>query len=97
MTATGEPMTEMTEAQAIAEGRLIVSTQDGNGVWRVESYGPSSAEQLASHAAGTCGTTCSHCHQALADDIGEEAAIETMYLRTFGKEMPKQDVDRPRG
>ncbi len=84
-------MTDMTEAQAIAEGRLIVSTQDDNGDWQVESYGPSIAEQIASHEAGTCGTTCSYCHQALADAIGEDAAIETMYLRTFGRVMPKQN------
>lgn len=88
-------MPAMTEAQAIAEGRLIVSTQDDNGDWQVVSYGPSSAEKLASHEAGTCGTTCSHCHQALAEEIGEDAAIGAMYLRTFGKEMPKQNVDGP--
>lgn len=86
-------MQAMTEAQAIAEGRLIVSTQDDNGDWRVVSYGASSAELLASHAAGTCGTTCSHCHQALADEIGEDAAIGAMHLRAFGKEMPEQNVD----
>lgn len=79
---------DITEAEALAEGRMIVEVFDSEGRLAERSIGASSSELLAQHRAGQCSATCSWCHQALADKIGEDAAIATMYERTFGNPMP---------
>lgn len=78
----------ITDEEAAKEGRLIVEVFDAKGELAQRSVGPSSMELLAKHRAGQCDATCSWCHQALADKIGEEAAIATMYERCFGTPMP---------
>lgn len=67
-------MDDMTEAEALAEGRIVVEIRDSEGGLVERSFGASTAELLAQHRAGECATTCSWCHQALADKIGEDAA-----------------------
>lgn len=78
----------MTREEAEAEGRLIMESFDEDGKLVKQSFGPSSAELLALHLAGECSHTCSWCHQALADRIGEDAAVAAMYERCFGEPMP---------
>lgn len=79
---------DMTEADALAEGRMVIEVFDAEGKLVKRSFGASSAELLAQHRAGECSITCSWCHQALADKIGEDAAVAAMYERSFGRPMP---------
>lgn len=81
-------MDDMTDAEALAEGRMVVETFDSEGTLVERSVGASSSELLAQHLAGRCSATCSWCHQALADKIGEDAAVAAMYERCFGTPMP---------
>lgn len=81
-------MEDITDAEALEEGRLVVEVFDSEGLLAERVVGSSSAELLAQHLAGECATTCSWCHQALADKIGEDAALATMYERSFGTPMP---------
>lgn len=79
---------EMTEAEALAEGRMVVEVFDNEGKLVERSFGASHAELLALHRAGTCAATCSWCHQALADKIGEDSAVAAMYQQCFGRPLP---------
>lgn len=81
-------MDDIAEAEALAEGRMIVEVFSNEGELVERSIGASSVELLAQHRAGECSVTCSWCHQALADKIGEDAAVAVMYERSFGKPMP---------
>lgn len=74
--------------ETLMDVRLVVEVRDGEGVVVERSVGASSAELLEQHRAGLCSVTCSWCHQALADEIGEDAAVAVMYERSFGKPMP---------
>lgn len=79
---------ELTEAEALEEGRLIVQVFDPEGELVERFYGASRTELLARHRAGECSSTCSWCHQELAEKIGEAAAVAAMYERCFGEPMP---------
>lgn len=78
----------MTTEEAEDEGRMIVEVFDVNGALVERSFGASSSELLTQHLAGQCSQTCSWCHQALADKIGEDAAVAVMYEQCFGEPMP---------
>lgn len=88
MSHIGLDTDDIADDEALKEGRLIVEVFNAKGELTERSVGPSSMELLAKHRAGQCDATCSWCHQALADKIGEEAAIATMYERCFGSPMP---------
>jgi hypothetical protein len=79
---------EITQAQAQAEGRLIVEMRNASGEVISREFGLSEGELLRLHEDGKCHATCSHCHQRLANEVGEQAAVERMFLRVFGKRMP---------
>lgn len=78
----------MTREEAEAEGCLIIEVFDSGGALVEQSFGPSNSELLVLHLAGQCAPTCSWCHQELADKIGEDAAVATMYEQCFGEPMP---------
>lgn len=82
------------EQQAFAEGRLVATSYDAQGNIVERVFGESTAEQREKHLAGNCAATCSYCHQQLADIIGEDAAVATMYQRVFGREMPREPAKR---
>src|SRR5438445_3544527 len=71
--------------------RLVVTIFDSMGN-TVERYvGPTQYALLEMHMHGKCSATCSHCHAALAAQIGEEAALNVMYQSIFGRSMPGVD------
>lgn len=79
----------MTESEVDNQSdRLIVEVFDREGRLVSRSVGPSAAERLADHERGECAATCSHCHADLAGRIGEDAALRTMFERTFNKPAP---------
>ena len=81
---------DMPEEEAAAEGRLILEAFDNAGNLVKRSVGPSTLELLTLHRDGKCHVTCSWCHQALAEKIGEDAAVASMYSRSFGQPMPRK-------
>lgn len=67
---------------------LIVETFDADGRLLERVVGLSATELRTLHERGECCPTCSHCHQELARQIGEDAALRQMYQRTFNKPAP---------
>jgi hypothetical protein len=74
---------DTTQEQAHAQGRLIVTILDASGEVVSQEFGPSHAELLRLHEDGKCHATCSICHERLANEIGEQAALEHMFFRVF--------------
>lgn len=90
MTKFDQALDEMSEEEAAAEGRLVLEAFDSAGNLVKRSVGPSTIELLALHRDGKCHVTCSWCHQALAEKVGEDAAVASMYDRSFGRPMPSK-------
>lgn len=78
--------TKMNHSPSEDPTSLVIEVFDANGRLVSRDVGPTAAELLALHAGGRCCFTCSHCHQEIADKIGEDAAIEIMLAK--GRESP---------
>lgn len=70
------------------DSRLIVEAFDADGRLVERYVGPSSAEQWVMHRRNECALTCSLCHQTLAEAVGEDLALRTMFERVFHKPAP---------
>ncbi len=70
---------------ALAESCLVVELFDASSRLAYRYAGPTARELEQDHEAGRCHATCSHCHQLLADETGEQAAFEAMYVKCFDR------------
>ena len=64
---------------------LIVEAFDAEGRLIERWVGPSSSQLKVAHERGECSAMCSHCHQAVADALEEDAALRAMYERVVGR------------